>query len=142
MWSKNGYFGADAKFELYNLSDLKKVVEGNDGRSVLFPDMADRVSDEIYSGRLSISKAWGSMPIGNRAELRRWLEEVNNILPGLHGMSEEAIEETPFEKLLGRASTAAEREQLWRVQSALGLRDNDALWLVLYALHFLRKPVS
>ena len=55
---KNGYFGADAKFELYNLSDLKKVVEGNDGRSVLFPDMADRVSDEIYSGRLSISKAW------------------------------------------------------------------------------------
>jgi hypothetical protein len=51
-------------------------------------------------------------------------------------MSEEAVEETPFEKLLGRASTAAEREQLWRVQSALGLRDNDALWLVLYALQF------
>ena len=34
---KNGYFGADAKFELYNVSDLKKAVEGNGGRSVLFP---------------------------------------------------------------------------------------------------------
>ncbi|QGM48268.1 hypothetical protein [Methylocystis heyeri] len=38
--------------------------------------------------------------------------------------------------MLGRAATIAERDQLRRVQSALGLRDNDALWLVLYALQF------
>jgi len=49
----------------------------------LFPDMADRVSDALYSDRLSIAKAWRTMPIGNRAELRRWLEEVNKIFPGL-----------------------------------------------------------
>jgi CobQ/CobB/MinD/ParA nucleotide binding domain len=73
---KNGYFGADAKFELYNGSDVKKSVEDQGGKSLLFPDMADRVSDDIYSNRLSIAKAWQSMPIGNRAELRRWLEEV------------------------------------------------------------------
>ena len=77
---KNGYFGADAKFELYNGSDVKKAVERKGGRSVLFADMADRVSDDLYSNRLSIAKAWGTLPIGNRAELRRWLEEVNKVL--------------------------------------------------------------
>jgi hypothetical protein len=76
---KNGYFGADAKFELYNGSDVKSSVEKQGGRSLLFPDMADRVSDDLYSNRLSIARAWQTMPIGNRAELRRWLEEVSKV---------------------------------------------------------------
>ena len=76
---KNGYFGADAKFELYNGSQVKTSVEKQGGRSLLFPDMADRVSDDLYSNRLSIARAWQTMPIGNRAELRRWLEEVNKL---------------------------------------------------------------
>jgi hypothetical protein len=59
---------------------VKKAVERNGGRSVLFADMADRVSDDLYSNRLSIAKAWGTLPIGNRAELRRWLEVVNKVL--------------------------------------------------------------
>ena len=41
-----------------------------------------------------------------------------------------------FEKLLGRQSTPAEREQLFRVKEALGLRENDALWLILFALQY------
>jgi hypothetical protein len=41
-----------------------------------------------------------------------------------------------FEKVLGRESKPAEREQLYRVKEALGLRDNDALWLVLFALQY------
>jgi hypothetical protein len=41
-----------------------------------------------------------------------------------------------FEKLLGRTAKPAEREQLFRVKEALGLRDNDALWLVLFARQF------
>jgi len=45
----------------------------------LFPDMADRVSDDLYSNRLSIARAWQTMPIGNRAELRRRLEEVSKV---------------------------------------------------------------
>jgi hypothetical protein len=28
---------------------------------------------------LSIARAWQTMPIGNRAELRRWLEEVSKV---------------------------------------------------------------
>jgi hypothetical protein len=80
---KNGYFGADQKFELFNNSNLKKEVEGHGGASVLFPDMADRVSDDLYSNRLTIATASKVMPIGNRAELRRWLEELRKALTPL-----------------------------------------------------------
>jgi len=42
--------------------------------------------------------------------------------------------ETSFAKLLGRQPTDAERVRLYRVKDALGLGDNDALWLVVMAL--------
>ncbi|VFR81079.1 hypothetical protein ISE1_2698 [plant metagenome] len=42
--------------------------------------------------------------------------------------------ETAFAKLLGRQPSAAEREQLYRVKSALDLQDNDALWMILIVL--------
>lgn len=39
-----------------------------------------------------------------------------------------------FAKLLGRQPTDADRQQLYRIRDALGLKNNDALWLVLMAL--------
>lgn len=39
-----------------------------------------------------------------------------------------------FEKLLGRQPSDADRQQLYKVRDALGLKNNDALWLVLMAL--------
>ena len=36
-----------------------------------------------------------------------------------------------FAKLLGRQPSDAERQSLYRVRDALGLKNNDALWLVL-----------
>ena len=39
-----------------------------------------------------------------------------------------------FAKLLGRQPTDADRQRLYRVRDALGLKNNDALWLVLMAL--------
>jgi hypothetical protein len=39
-----------------------------------------------------------------------------------------------FEKVLGRQSTEEERARLYRLRDALGLGDNDALWLVVLAL--------
>ncbi|MGJ0620468.1 MAG: hypothetical protein ACR65Z_07105 [Methylocystis sp.] len=45
-------------------------------------------------------------------------------------------EVSPFEKLIGRAATNTEREQLRRVKDALGLGDNDALWLIIFALQW------
>ena len=41
--------------------------------------VADYCAAAYNSNRLSIARAWQTMPIGNRAELRRWLEEVNKV---------------------------------------------------------------
>lgn len=77
---RNAYFGEEKKFELYNSSNLKKVVEDKGGKSVTFPDLADRVSDDIYSKRLSIAQAQKELPLGNRAELSRWKSEAARVL--------------------------------------------------------------
>lgn len=42
--------------------------------------------------------------------------------------------ESAFDKLLGRQASEKERQNLYRVKNALGIRDNDALWLVLMTL--------
>jgi len=80
---RNGYFGEEKKFELYNGSKLRKEVEERGGQSVTFPDLADRVSDDLYSKRLSIAKASTELPLGNRAELLRWRGELKRTLEGL-----------------------------------------------------------
>jgi hypothetical protein len=83
---RNAYFGGEVKFELYNNSKLRKQIEGAGGTSLTFPDLADRVSDDLYSKRLSIGAAMKSLPLGNRAELTRWRNEVHKSLGGvLHG---------------------------------------------------------
>lgn len=69
---RNGYFGEEHKFELYNGSKLKETVEASGGRSFNFPDLADRVTDELYSRRVPVHVASQDLPMGNRAELRRW----------------------------------------------------------------------
>ena len=69
---RNGHFGAESKFQLYNESKIRKAIEKSGGKSTLFPDMADRVADAIYTDRLTIEKAAQNQPIGNRAELLRW----------------------------------------------------------------------
>ena len=42
--------------------------------------------------------------------------------------------ETSFDRLLGRQPSDAEIQELYRVRDALGLRNNDSLWLVLLVL--------
>lgn len=42
--------------------------------------------------------------------------------------------DSSFEKLLGRQPSEKERHNLYRVKNALGIHDNDALWLVLMSL--------
>lgn len=80
---RNSYFGEERKFELYNGSKLRTLVESRGGLSLTFPDLADRVSDDLYSKRMSIQKANVELPLGNRAELARWRHEVGKVLEQL-----------------------------------------------------------
>ena len=77
---RNGLFGEEGKFELYNGSKLRSQVEATGGKSVTLPDLADRVADALYSQRLAISDALREMPIGNRAELVRWRKATHRAL--------------------------------------------------------------
>jgi hypothetical protein len=61
----NGYFGDEKRFELYNGSKIREEVEGRGGESITLPDLADRLADDIYSRRVSLSWCAGasqSMP--------------------------------------------------------------------------------
>jgi hypothetical protein len=80
---RNGYFGEEDKFDLYNSSKLRTAVESRGGRSVTLPDLADRVADDIYTQRLSICAAAKALPIGNRAELGRWRGEARKVFSQL-----------------------------------------------------------
>lgn len=85
---RNAHYGPEDKFELYNNSKLRTSVEHGGGQSLTFPDLADRVSDDLYSKRLSIGTAMKTLPLGNRAELTRWRHEVHRVLGGvLYGAS-------------------------------------------------------
>ena len=82
---RNGCFGDERKFELYNGSKLRDAVESRGGKSITLPELADRVADDLYSQRLALSVAAKSLPLGNRAELARWRGEVRKVLAEVLG---------------------------------------------------------
>ncbi len=71
---RNMYFGEQEKFALYNESKAREIIERK-GLTLDFPDLADRVADKLYSGRVPIKAALAEMPLGDRAELRRWRQK-------------------------------------------------------------------
>ena len=75
---RNMYFGASEKFELYNTSKARTHIEKK-GKTLDFPDLADRVADKLYSGRTPIKNALADLPLGDRAELRRWRQKCGEM---------------------------------------------------------------
>jgi hypothetical protein len=73
---RNGHYGEEQKFELYNTSKLRKAIEARGGKSLLLPELADRVADQIYTDRIAINAAVETLSAGNRYELMRWRNEV------------------------------------------------------------------
>ena len=72
---RNMYLGTENKFELYNGSKMRAAIEKNGGRSLNFPEVADRVTDAMNKGRLTIAKAAADLSLGDRMELERWRDE-------------------------------------------------------------------
>ncbi len=71
---RNLYHGPERKFELYNSSKIRETVEIA-GKTLNFPDVADRISDQLHSERLTIEQVIATAPLGNRAEVNRWVRE-------------------------------------------------------------------
>jgi len=56
---------------------------GGSGKTFNFPEVADRISDLLHSERLTIEKVIEVPPIGNRAEVNRWVKECASVFDGL-----------------------------------------------------------
>jgi len=62
------------------LVEMRAAIEQNGGRSLNFPEVADRVTDAMNKGRLTIAKAVGELSLGDRMELERWRDECKVML--------------------------------------------------------------
>jgi hypothetical protein len=77
---RNAYFGEEQKFELYNGNEIRKEIEGAGGKSVTFPELADRITDRLYTKRMTVAEAGGKgMLLGSQAEVNRWREECAEV---------------------------------------------------------------
>jgi hypothetical protein len=82
---RNLYHGPEKKFELYNNSKIRESLESRGGKSLNFPEVADRISDQLHSDRRTIQQVIDSSPIGNRAEVNRWVRESAAIFDEVMG---------------------------------------------------------
>ncbi|AKS24098.1 MAG: putative mobilization protein (MobD) [Leptospirillum sp. Group II 'C75'] len=76
---RNLYFGAAHKFELFNDSKTRKELEERGGRILDFPEIADRIANELYSKRVSIAKCLDGAETGTRFILARWQNAVHQM---------------------------------------------------------------
>jgi hypothetical protein len=77
---RNMYLGAESRFELYNGSNMRTAIEKAGGKSLNFPELADRVTDAMNKGRLTIAKASKELSFGDRIEVQRWRDECREML--------------------------------------------------------------
>jgi hypothetical protein len=82
---RNLYWGDEAKFDMYNGSDLRKEIEHRGGRTLNFPDVADRVAEAINRERMPIHRAREELPFGSRIELCRWQGEYTQMFAEVVG---------------------------------------------------------
>jgi hypothetical protein len=77
---RNGYFGEERKFELFEKSPVREAVLQQSGKALFLPDLADRVTDELYSKRITLAEASQQLKLGDRTELQRWRSSVGEML--------------------------------------------------------------
>ena len=82
---RNMYLGTEKKFELYNSSKMRAAIESRGGRSLNLPELADRVTDAMNKGRLTVEKALGDLSLGDRMELERWRDDCKAMLSEVAG---------------------------------------------------------
>ncbi len=75
----NGYFGEERKFELYRNSAIRESLVAAGGKTLFLPDLADRVTDELYSKRTTLAEAAQQSKLGDRVELQRWRTAVGGM---------------------------------------------------------------
>ena len=76
---RNLYFGKPDKFDMYNTSRTKEIIEAT-GHTLDFPILSPRVADKLYSDRLPIWIAEKTFRMSERIELSRWKNLCDSLL--------------------------------------------------------------
>ena len=79
---KNGYFGADAVFNVYNTSNLKVKIEQGGCVSYYLAALAPHVRQKIKLERKSFADAANILSFGDRIFLDAWRNKVHAFLGG------------------------------------------------------------
>lgn len=79
---KNGYFGADSVFDVYNTSNLKEKIELTGCVSYYLSELAPHVRQKIKLGRKSFAEAASILSFGDRIFLDAWRKKVHAFLGG------------------------------------------------------------
>ena len=79
---KNGYFGADAVFDVYNTSNLKAKIEHGGCVSYYLAALAPHVRQKIKLERKSFADAANILSFGDRIFLDAWRKKVHAFLGG------------------------------------------------------------
>ena len=132
---RNLHHGEERKFELFNGSKVREAVENQGGKALNFPDLADRVADEIHSNRLSITKANSEMPLGNRAELTRWRNQCGKLFAEVVGITPENLGQV-YKAIYGHDPKPEDANRFNEIGRLLGLKNNDALWPIVFYLGY------
>jgi hypothetical protein len=81
---RNLYFGPSHKFELLNTSNTLEKANATGGKTLDFPDLADRVYEKMNVQRMNVEQALqpGVLSVGDMVELRRWRSEAHRCFEG------------------------------------------------------------
>jgi hypothetical protein len=55
---------------------IRETIVALGGKSLFLPDLADRVTDELYGKRTTLAEASALFKLGDRVELQRWRSTV------------------------------------------------------------------
>ncbi len=75
----NNFFGSRDEFSFFDETKTKATVEDRGGKIVEFPELASRVADQLYSSRIPIAEGMKNFVIGDRAELKRWVQACEQV---------------------------------------------------------------
>lgn len=73
---KNGYFGPESDFTLFEESDIKKRVTGD----IYMPELLSTVANVVYSQRKPLHELGNVLPFGDKLFFEKWRKSVHKTL--------------------------------------------------------------
>lgn len=77
---KNGYFGGEESFGMFDNSKVKKTIEMSGGASLYLAALPSIVRQKIKIDRLTLEEAQQKLPFGDKMFLEAWIKKTHKML--------------------------------------------------------------